>query len=115
MKSRTGISKFYNSIDVKFMLTVGLVVAILLSSIFFFIADDTEQHLMSEVNEKAEIAIKEIVLIKQWDTDFSGVYVEKTEGVESNPYLQKLGIETDIESVDGKIYTLKNPALMTPG
>ena len=115
MKSETGIPKFYNSINVKFMLTVGLVVAVLLSSIFLFIANETENHLMSEVNEKAEIAFEEIVLIKQFDTDFSGIYIEKTEGVESNPYLKKMGVETDIESVDGKIYTLKNPALMTRG
>ena len=115
VKSKTNIPKFYNSINVKFMLTVGLVIAVLLSSMFFFIANETEQHLMSEVNEKATIAFEEIALIKQWDANFSGTYVEKTEGVESNPYLKKMGVETDIESVDGKIYTLKNPALMTRG
>ncbi len=35
--------------------------------------------------------------------------MEKKDGIESNPYLEN----PDIESVDGKIYTKKNPALMT--
>lgn len=113
VKGVAGITKFYNSIDMKIMLTVGLLVAILLSSIFFFTANKTEQHLITEVNGKAEIAFEEIVLTRQWNADFGGVYVEKTEGMESNPYLKKLGVDPDIECVDGKIYTLKNPALMT--
>lgn len=42
-----------------------------------------------------------------------GVYVEKKAGVESNPYLHEIGINTDITDIEGK-NTLKNPALKAP-
>ncbi|RNI15469.1 DUF3365 domain-containing protein [Methanohalophilus sp. RSK] len=42
-----------------------------------------------------------------------GVFVEKQEGVQSNPYLKTVGINPDILTVDGVTYTMKNPALMT--
>ena len=50
-----------------------------------------------------------IVLMRRWNANHGGVYVLKGPGVESNPYLEN----PDITAVDGKVYTLKNPALMT--
>jgi len=50
-----------------------------------------------------------IVLTRRWNAGYGGVYVEKKPGLESNPYLEN----PDIHGIDGKVYTKKNPALMT--
>ena len=49
------------------------------------------------------------MLTRRWNADYGGVYVEKKPGVVSNPYL----VNPDIEGKDGKVYTKRNPALMT--
>ncbi len=95
------------------MLIVGMVTAILLVSLFLYIAQNTEESIISEVHGQAEIAHEQVVITRHWNADYGGVYVEKTEGIQSNPYLEKLGIHPDIVTGDGRIYTLKNPALMT--
>jgi len=53
------------------------------------------------------------VLTRHWNAQYGGVYVEKKKGVESNPFLMDLGIDPDIRTVDGRVLTLRNPALMT--
>ena len=111
--SKNTTLRFFNRIDVKFMLIVGMVTAILLISLFLYIAQNTEESIISEVHGQAEIAHEQVVITRHWNADYGGVYVEKTEGVESNPYLETLGIPPDIVTGDGRIYTLKNPALMT--
>ncbi len=67
------------------------------------------QLINSMVEERAASHFRNIVLARQWNADYGGVFVEKTEGMESNPYLEN----PDILSVDGQTYTKKNPALMT--
>ncbi len=110
--TKTTITLF-NRMTVKFMITVGLVVAILIASLFLFISDRTQDHIISEVHKQAEIAFEQIVIARNLNVNYGGVYVEKTAGVVSDPYLEKIGIEPDIITVDNRTYTLKNPALMT--
>ncbi len=57
----------------------------------------------------AKDQIQHIVMTRAWNAHYGGVYVEKKEGMASNPYLDN----PDIVTRDGKVYTLKNPALMT--
>lgn len=104
---------FFNRITIRFMLSVGLVMGILLAAIFLFVSNRAQDHIILEVHKQAEIAFEQVVITRHWNAEYGGVYVEKTRGIESNPYLEKLGIEPDIINVDGRKYTLKNPALMT--
>ena len=59
--------------------------------------------------DRARSDFYSIVLARKWNSTHGGVFVEKKEGVESNPYL----INPDIYTTDGKTYTKKNPALMS--
>jgi signal transduction histidine kinase/HAMP domain-containing protein len=97
----------------KFLLVVGTVVAVVISSFFVWEYKELEKHIISGVEKQAEIAFEQIVITRQWSADYGGVYVEKKAGVESNPYLREIGINPDITDIEGKKYTLKNPALMT--
>ncbi len=45
----------------------------------------------------------------RWNTHYGGVYVEKKPGVTANPFLEN----PDITTVDGRVFTMKNSALMT--
>lgn len=59
--------------------------------------------------DRARAHFRDIILTRSWNSAYGGVYAEKKGGVESNPYLRN----PDIEATDGKIYTLRNPAMMT--
>jgi len=104
---------FFNRIAIRFMLSVGLAMGILLAAIFLFISHRARKQIISEIHKQAEIAFEQVVIARHWNAGYGGVYVEKTTGVASNPYLEKLGVPPDLVSVDGREYTLKNPALMT--
>ncbi len=58
---------------------------------------------------RARAHFRDIVLTRRWAAEYGGVYVEKREGVEANPYLEN----PDVVADNGKTYTLRNPALMT--
>jgi hypothetical protein len=97
--------RIYDRIDVKFMLIIGVFLAILLASIFWYMSDQTQEGLISELHKEAKIAFEQVVITRHWNAGYGGVYVEKINGVESNPYLRKLGVEPDIQSVDGRNFT----------
>ena len=67
------------------------------------------QLISNMIEDRATSHFRNIVLAREWNAGYGGVFVEKTEGMESNPYLEN----PDILSVDGQTYTKKNPALMT--
>jgi diguanylate cyclase (GGDEF)-like protein len=98
-----------NNIYTKFIISTGLVIALVLSGIFLNMAIRTRQLMNEENIAQARVVFNTIVLTRKWNANYGGVYVEKKEGVESNPYL----ISPDIKTVDGRVFTLRNPAFMT--
>jgi diguanylate cyclase (GGDEF)-like protein len=92
-----------------FIMSTSLVIALVLSGIFLDMAIRTRQLLNEENIIQARIVFNTIVLARKWNAKYGGVYVEKKHGVESNPYLEN----PDIRTVDGRVFTLRNPALMT--
>ena len=92
-----------------FIMSTSLVIALVLSGIFLDMAIRTRQLLNEENIIQARIVFNTIVLARKWNANHGGVYVEKKKGVESNPYLEN----PDITTVDGRVFTLRNPALMT--
>ncbi|PKQ30171.1 MAG: diguanylate cyclase [Actinobacteria bacterium HGW-Actinobacteria-10] len=54
-----------------------------------------------------------VIDMRQWNASHGGVWVAKSRGVESNPYLAELGINPDITSEDGAVLTMRNPSVMT--
>jgi diguanylate cyclase (GGDEF)-like protein len=92
-----------------FILSVGLAVALSLSGIFFGISVTTRNLLYDEILGRARAHFRSLVLMRKWNAGYGGVYVEKKPGMTSNPYLEN----PDIKTCDGKVYTKKNPALMT--
>ncbi|MBI5213751.1 MAG: diguanylate cyclase [Nitrospirae bacterium] len=92
-----------------FILSITLTIALVLSGIFLGMSIRTRQLIYEENIIRAKSLFNSIVLTRKWNAGYGGVYVEKKKGMKSSPYLEN----PDIETVDGKIYTKKNPALMT--
>ncbi|HTP05751.1 MAG TPA: diguanylate cyclase [Nitrospirota bacterium] len=93
----------------KFIISTGIVIALVLSGIFLDMVIRTRQLINEENLIQARVVFNTIVLTRKWNANYGGVYVEKKEGVESNPYLKN----PDIRTTDGRIFTKRNPALMT--
>jgi diguanylate cyclase (GGDEF)-like protein len=93
----------------KYVISITLVIALCLSGIFLGMVLRTRHLIYEALTTQARAHFQSIVITRKWNAHYGGVYVEKTEGVESNPYLDN----PDNQTTDGKIYTKKNPALMT--
>jgi diguanylate cyclase (GGDEF)-like protein len=92
-----------------FILSTSLVIALVLSGIFLDMAIRTRQLMNEENIIQARALFNAIVQMRKWNAEYGGVYVEKKKGMESNPYLPN----SDIRTTDGRVFILKNPALMT--
>lgn len=92
-----------------FMLNISLIIIIFLSGIFMGFVIRTNRIINDQILTVARSHFKNIVLTRRWNADYGGVFVEKKHGIISNPYLEN----PDIITMDGKVYTQKNPALMT--
>ncbi len=98
-----------HNIWTKYLLKISIAVIVFSVGIFILLLSKNSSLINKEIQERAADHIRHIVKTRAWNAHYGGVYVEKIEGVESNPYME----DADIETRDGKVYTLKNPALMT--
>ena len=96
-----------------FLISVSIVTAVFLAVIFTFRDVSVNGLLRESIKQQAESYANLIVITRHWNARYGGVYVEKKEGVDSNPYLKELGVNPDITTTDGRVFTLRNPAIMT--
>ncbi|MDX9755039.1 MAG: diguanylate cyclase [bacterium] len=92
-----------------FVIKISLVILLFILGIYIGIFVQHKILLDNEVLIRARSHFASILLTRRWSAEYGGVYVEKTPGVVSNPYLKN----PDFQSTDGKTYTKKNPALIT--
>lgn len=95
-----------------FLISLCIVISVFIASIFIFLEANTSRLMLQRVREQAITYLDLIKHTKKWNFDYGGVYVEKVNGVTSNAYLEKLGINPDIQCTDGKTFTIRNHAIM---
>lgn len=92
-----------------FIVNLSLVIVVLciagIGSLFFI----TEKYVNDELMIRARSYFNSILITRKWNAAHNGVYVLKKKGGESNRYVK----EPDLVTVDGKLYTIKNPSVMT--
>jgi diguanylate cyclase (GGDEF)-like protein len=93
----------------RFIIHVSLIVVLFLMGIFIAFAVQTSRLISEQYLSTARAHFKNIVLTRRWNAKHGGVFVKKGPDNPSNPYLEN----PDITAVDGTVYTMKNPALMT--
>lgn len=92
-----------------FLVNLSLVVLLVVSAAFTGLAVSDQRAIEGELKTRGRSLFGAIVLARKWNAAHGGVFVEKTPGMVSNPYLE----HPDRRGDDGTVYTLKNPALMT--
>ncbi|MBI4826948.1 MAG: diguanylate cyclase [Nitrospirae bacterium] len=92
-----------------FFINITIVIILIITGIFYGLYIRNNELIDEELKARAKTSFSNILLARRWNSGYGGIYVEKKEGVTSNPYLKN----PDIETADGKIFTKKNPALMT--
>lgn len=92
-----------------FILSAGLVFLFSLIIIFAVVTATNRKIIYEQAKTEARALFHSIVITRKWNAVHGGVYVEKKNGMTSNPYLD----DPDITSTDGRVFTKKNPALMT--
>jgi hypothetical protein len=105
VKGRVG-SKSVGKKFIPYLVSV-LVLIILVASLGMAVMNN--RLIRKEIRLKARTLIESIILARRWNASFGGVFVEKKENIQSNPFLTN----PDVTTVDGRVYTMKNPALMT--
>jgi diguanylate cyclase (GGDEF)-like protein len=114
MAFNTWLKPFSYFKDVRtFLIIISVAVTIGVAATYLFRYLTVNELLIQTVRHEAESFAQLIVLTRHWNAGYGGVYVEKKPGVESNPYLRDLGIDPDIRAADGRVLTLRNPAIMT--
>jgi diguanylate cyclase (GGDEF)-like protein len=91
-----------------FLVALGLVILLSVSALFTGIAVSGQHAIDAEVETRARTLVRSIILARKWNALHGGVFVEKTPGTVSSPWLPG----TDVTATNGKPYILKNPALM---
>jgi diguanylate cyclase (GGDEF)-like protein len=92
-----------------FLLQVSLVVAIFAVGLYIGVFQRDKTLVRRHILADARTQVDGIVLTRLWNAMYGGVYVEKRQGVASNPFLT----DPDIVTRDGRTFTLRNPAIMT--
>jgi diguanylate cyclase (GGDEF)-like protein len=95
-----------------FLISLCVIISIFIAAIFIFLDANTSRLMHQRVREQAITYLDLINHTKKWNFDYGGVYVEKIHGVTSNVYLEKLGINPDIQCVDKRVLTIRNHAIM---
>ena len=114
MKTSTWPKPFRYFRDIKtFLISLSIAVTAILGLIFFLRYHAVNKLLVQSVKLQAASYANLIVVARHWNAQYGGVYVEKRPGVESNRFLKQLGIEPDLRTADGRVLTLRNPAIMT--
>lgn len=88
------------------LLWTGLIVAL-----FSWFVVGEQQHIEQIALRQARAFFSQVVTARQWNSKHGGVYVEVTDTVKPNPYLE--AEDRDVVTVDGKMFTKINPAYMT--
>ncbi|MDM8537159.1 DUF3365 domain-containing protein [Desulfobacterales bacterium HSG17] len=92
-----------------FIINISLIIILFLMGILIGFVIRTNHIIRYQHLTAARAHFRSIVLTRSWSANHGGVFVKKEKGIVSNPYLEN----PDIQTIDGTVYTKKNPALMT--
>ena len=96
-----------------FFISLAVILALVDILVASFLCDRADKLLLLQVREQALTYADLIENTRIWNAAYGGVYVDKEKGVESSRYLQKLGIDPDIRTADGRTFTVRNHNIMT--
>lgn len=96
--------RIYNA----FLVSIIFTIIFALTAVFYGMWKKTSDLIEKENIVRARSLFSSIVTARLWNASYSAVYVEKTKGVFSNPYLKNPDL-----ICGARVFTMKNPATMT--
>jgi diguanylate cyclase (GGDEF)-like protein len=112
-ESSQGVTKPRRDSMRRFFVQVTVVLVVFMAIGFLGLYLRTEALLSDQALAQARSYVDLVTTTRAWNAHYEGVYVEKRPGVETNPFLVRLGLKPDITTTDGRVFTMRNPALMT--
>ena len=103
------LSLIKRHISLKYVLATAGTTFFIFGLVFLFVSRSLENHIMEQVQKQAVILHKQIVLTRQWVSDQNHILVRKTEGRDSDPFLQ----DPDVTDTRGRTYTKITPSIIT--
>ena len=96
----------------RFLLSLCIITSLCFAALFLYLDHSTSRMMMQRVREQAIAYLDLVNHAKTWNFNNGGVYVEKNANVHSNIYLKNLGINPDVPCGDGRVFTIRNHAIM---
>jgi diguanylate cyclase (GGDEF)-like protein len=109
------LSKHFSSyIQIRpFLIMLCAFLSLLVGGYALFLYLRTDRLMLERLHEQATAYYDLVIHAKEWNSGYGGVYVLKQDGVETNHYLRRMGIDPDVHDVAGRVFTLRNHAIMT--
>ena len=112
---RTGLwpkpFKYFDQVRV-FLVTVCAVISLVVVTIASFLSFRNNELLTRRLRDQANNYSELILQMKAWNASYGGVYVRKRSEADVNPFLKELGKEPEIRDIRGRVFVLRNHAVM---
>lgn len=107
------LKNFKLNLSAKFIIACSLTLVVALGISFYFIAKRQERLIMMQVENEARAIFKQIVITREWIADHGGVFVQRLPWMKPNPYLSRMGKESEVIDTKGRRFVLETPAMVT--
>jgi signal transduction histidine kinase len=94
---------------IKLSILVTVIVTISFGITFYRTSSFQDELVIGQTERQARMLAQQILLTRKWVADHDGLFFIKKAGVASNPFLKG----TDIEDLSGRVYVMRNPAMVT--
>ena len=92
-----------------FMIQVSLVVGFFVIGLYLGVYLRDRELIQEQILTNARAHHQNIIVARMWNAMHGGVYVEKKGKITANPFLEG----GDVVAEDGRVFALRNPAIMT--
>ncbi|MDI6865213.1 MULTISPECIES: DUF3365 domain-containing protein [Thermodesulfovibrio] len=116
VKMNMTLEKFFRiplNLTYKFTIFLAMVVGTVLLVSFYIVNIHQEKLLIKQIENEAKTIAQQIIVLRKWIADHGGILVKKLPEEKPNPYLYKVGLTPEVKDLQGKIFLLRNPALVT--
>lgn len=95
------------SLKRKFICTIGSLLALTISILFYLLYSEAEKTLYARVDEQSKALLQQVIITRAWIAEHEGIYIRRGPGVENNTFMPG----TEIKDEQGREYVFHNPAL----
>jgi len=100
-------SKF--SLRGKFIVAIGAIISVSYMTLLYRASVVNNELIIMQAEQQARMLYNQILITRQWVSEHNGLFVKRSESVDSNPFLDPPSIWDN----QGNEYVMRNPAMVT--